>query len=167
MFVKWWLTPVWNTETPEEVRFRRGQASQQCGLAPWLFAFVSIHSECVKLIKQPLVLPRRSLGKETASRRATDPTCSQVVCETDGKESTRDNDGERLYPSKWTHQDSVSVGVVYSQCVYYLVTWIGCKNKKTHKCVIYTVKAFIAKLWFKQTGFFFPTIGTIGKSQRR
>lgn len=98
-------------------------------ITPWLFAFVSIHSACVKLIKQSLVLPRWSLGKETASRRATYPTCSQVVCETDGKESNRDNDGERLYTSKWMHQDRVSAGVVYSECFYCLVTWIECKKK--------------------------------------
>lgn len=101
-------------------------------ITPWLFAFVSIHSDCVKLIKQPLVLPWWSLGTETASSWVTYPTCSQVVCETDGKESNRDNDGERLYTSKWMHQDSVSAGVVYSECVYYLVTRIGCKKRLTN-----------------------------------
>lgn len=111
-------------------------------ITPWLFAFVSIHSACVKLIKQPLVLPRWSLGKETASRRATYPACSQVVCETDGKESNRDNDGERLYTSKWMHQNSVSAGVVYLECFYYY-----------HYLLMLLL--------------FSPTIGTIEKSQRR
>lgn len=122
-----------------EAQFRRGQASQQCGLPLDCFAFVSIQT-C--LYKVEITLAGQTDGPSPfivfmllswKRRRYIDvwynpPTPHvhrlSVKLQTDWTQSNRDNDGQRLHTSEWWSLMTCHLPAWFNKtCPHWLVTF--------------------------------------------